>query len=244
MRIFILIFLLTNFNSEIRAGKPYDLKIVLINVESNQKISGCEVQLTDENGNFKKELSNSFGVVFFQDLTEKSYTVSIKSNNPLIEDKKTEFFASKDKMQDLTLYHYPTPLFEKVLIAKEDSIYGNEKDGIYLSSNKDKPVLCDSLTSKEASFRDSIQDLFKFISREIRYPQESIENGEQGKVYVSFIVEKNGDISHVRVFRGVSQAIDYEAKRVIRAMPKWKPATCNEEPSRTLIKLPINFTLH
>jgi len=65
------------------------------------------------------------------------------------------------------------------------------------------------------------------------------------KVELRFIEtkEKNGVISHVRVVKGVSQAIDYEAKRVVRLMPKWNPAHCNGEPARTNYSLPIIFTL-
>lgn len=246
MRNLFLVFLLTNFISFTHAGKTYDLKIVLQFIETKEKVSGCEVTISDDKGLLKSALSNENGVVIFQGLKEDNFNIAVKSNNPLINDLMTEFYANKEKIQGKLIILFPTPLFEQKLIEMEDSLYGDEKDGIYLSiPNDEKSSLkCDSLNSKEAQFKDTITDLFRYISREIRFPQTSIENGEQGKVYISFIVEKNGAISHVKVFRGVSQAIDYEAKRVIRLMSEWHPATCNGEPVRTLVKLPINFTLH
>lgn len=243
MRILILVFLLTNFISEIHAGKTYDLKIVLQFIETKEKLRDCEVTISDEKGQLISQFSNEFGVVFFQGIKEDNFYIKVKTNNPLINDLTSEFYASKAKIQERTILLYPTPLFEQQLLEKEDALYGTTENILDFSKKNDQSKKCDSINSHNASFKDSLKDLYRFISREVRYPQESIENGEQGKVYISFIVEKNGTVSHVRVVKGVSQAIDYEAKRVVRSMPKWNPATCNGEPERAYYYLPINFTM-
>jgi TonB family protein len=243
MRTLFIIFLLTNFISVLHAGNTYDLKLVLQFIETKEKISGCEVTITDENGELKSVISNENGTVIFQGLKEDNFKITVKSNTPLIKDLTSEFYASKAKIQERTIFLYPTPLFEQQLIEKEDALYGNTENILDFSKTNDQSKTCDSTNSHNASFKDSLKDLYRFISREVRYPQESIENGEQGKVYISFIVEKNGTVSHVRVVKGVSQAIDYEAKRVVRSMPKWNPATCNGEPERAYYYLPINFTM-
>lgn len=82
-----------------------------------------------------------------------------------------------------------------------------------------------------------------FIMKNVQYPQVAIENGIQGKVYISFIVERNGKISHTRIMRGVSLDLDNEAKRLIRSMPNWTPGTVKGLPVRSRVHLPINFTL-
>ena len=59
----------------------------------------------------------------------------------------------------------------------------------------------------------------KFISKEVQYPQEAIELGDQGIVYVSFVVEKDGSVSNIEIVRGVTKKIDREAKRIVRSFP-------------------------
>lgn len=85
--------------------------------------------------------------------------------------------------------------------------------------------------------------MFVYISKNIVYPQEDLNAGKQGRVYVQFVVEKDGAITTIRVLRGVSEGIDKEAKRVIRRMPKWKPAEHRGKPVRSRMTLPISFRL-
>lgn len=83
----------------------------------------------------------------------------------------------------------------------------------------------------------------KWISQNIKYPAEAIQQRIQGKVYVKFIVEKDGKISDVRVSRGVNPLLDQEAVRVIKKMPAWKPGKQKGQPVRVSYTLPINFAL-
>ena len=71
----------------------------------------------------------------------------------------------------------------------------------------------------------------------------AIEFNEQGKVYLSFVIELDGSINEVEVLRGVSTLIDREAVRVIKKSPKWKPGILNGKPVRTRVNMPINFVL-
>jgi len=95
----------------------------------------------------------------------------------------------------------------------------------------------------EAEFIGGAQALMKYIQTNIQYPPTSIEMNEQGKVYLSFVVEPDGSISNVVVERGVSPDLDKEAKRVVRSMPNWKPGESKAKKSRTRCRLPINFQL-
>jgi len=95
----------------------------------------------------------------------------------------------------------------------------------------------------EAEFIGGAQALMKYIQTNIQYPPTSIEMNEQGKVYLSFVVEPDGSISNVVVERGVSSDLDREAKRVVRSMPNWKPGESKAKKSRTRCRLPINFQL-
>ena len=85
--------------------------------------------------------------------------------------------------------------------------------------------------------------LVDFVAKNIVYPKEAQEKGISGRVFVSFIVEKDGSISNVDVKRGIGSGCDEEAVRVISAMPKWKPGKMKGEPVRVSYMMPITYKL-
>ena len=82
------------------------------------------------------------------------------------------------------------------------------------------------------------------INENVDYPQTSIEMNEQCRVFLSFVVEKDGSISNVAIERGVSPDLDREAKRVVRKMPKWNAGEASGRKVRARCRLPINFQLN
>jgi protein TonB len=83
----------------------------------------------------------------------------------------------------------------------------------------------------------------KFLSKNLRYPQMAIDQHIQGKVWVSFIIEKDGTLSNFKVIRGVGYGLDEEALRVLKLAPAWKPGMQNGQPVRVQYNIPINFQL-
>lgn len=96
----------------------------------------------------------------------------------------------------------------------------------------------------DPTFPGGAGELQKWIAKNVQYPQTAIELGEQGKVYVSFVVEPDGSVSNVQVERGVSDDLDREAKRVVRSMPKWTAGEAGGKKVRSRMRLPIVFTLN
>ncbi|MFY9152812.1 MAG: M56 family metallopeptidase [Prolixibacteraceae bacterium] len=86
-------------------------------------------------------------------------------------------------------------------------------------------------------------ELRKFIAGNVKYPVSARDNGIQGKVFVTFVVEKDGTVASIKVVRGVDPALDKEAIRVISLLPKWKPGTQKGEAVRVSYTIPINFAL-
>ena len=86
-------------------------------------------------------------------------------------------------------------------------------------------------------------ELIHYISKNIHYPQKAREKGIQGRVFIGFIVEKDGSISNVRNLRGVDSELDAEAIRVVESMPRWKPGMHRGEPVRVSYQIPIVFKL-
>ena len=77
----------------------------------------------------------------------------------------------------------------------------------------------------------------------IEYPQSALDNNIQGKVVLRFVVEKDGSIGDVIVARKVDPALDKEAIRVLKSMPKWTPGKQRGKPVRSYFTLPIAFTI-
>ncbi len=85
--------------------------------------------------------------------------------------------------------------------------------------------------------------LRRFIATTIRYPQIAQENGIQGRVYVQFVVDRDGSVTNASVARGVDPSLDREALRVVNSLPKWKAGMQRGKPVRVSYTVPINFQL-
>ncbi len=87
-------------------------------------------------------------------------------------------------------------------------------------------------------------ELYKFLGSNLRYPVEARELGVSGKVYVEFIIERDGSVSDVHIKRGIGAGCDEEACRVVASMPGWSPGKQNGQAVRVLLVLPVNFILN
>lgn len=85
--------------------------------------------------------------------------------------------------------------------------------------------------------------LMSYLASNIKYPVVAQEIGVQGRVIVSFVVERDGSISDVRVARSVDPSLDREAQRVVKSMPRWKPGKQNGSAVRVKYTVPVVFRL-
>jgi protein TonB len=85
--------------------------------------------------------------------------------------------------------------------------------------------------------------LFAYIAKELKYPEQAIEEGIEGVVFVTFVVEPDGRITGVSVLRGIGGGCNDEALRVVRGMPNWKPGKQRGEAVRVKYNLPIRYKL-
>lgn len=100
-----------------------------------------------------------------------------------------------------------------------------------------------TVVEKQPEFPGGTAELFKFLSKAIKYPVIAQENGIQGRVVCSFVVNRDGSIVDIQVMRGVDPSLDKEAVRVISEMPKWKPGEQRGKPVRVRFILPVQFRL-
>lgn len=118
--------------------------------------------------------------------------------------------------------------------ARQDSVSYAENDQAFnLGFGEERP-----------SFPGGDVEMMKWLSSNINYPPEAYKEGVSGKVTVSFIIEKDGSVSNVNVVRGKHPALDAEAVRVVKKMPKWSPGRCNGQPVRVTHMIPVTFRTH
>ncbi|MFT6815543.1 MAG: protein TonB [Sphingobacteriales bacterium] len=83
----------------------------------------------------------------------------------------------------------------------------------------------------------------KYIGKNIKYPNLARENKVEGTVYIQFVINQNGEISDVKILRGIGAGCDEEALRVIKKMPAWAPGKQRGKPVRVQFTLPVKFKL-
>ncbi|HAJ98637.1 MAG TPA: energy transducer TonB [Bacteroidales bacterium] len=94
------------------------------------------------------------------------------------------------------------------------------------------------------SFPGGEEARLRFLSENIRYPQMAREAGIQGTVFLTFVVERDGSVTDVRIVRGIGGGCDEEAVRVVRNMPRWTPGRQRGQPVRVQFNMPIRFVLN
>ena len=97
----------------------------------------------------------------------------------------------------------------------------------------------DVITQPE--FKGGIEKMYEYISTNFQYPEEAQRRSIKGKMEVEFTVEKSGDITYVGILKGLDESVDAEVLKLLKAMPRWIPATKNGEPVRYKVSMPINI---
>ena len=95
----------------------------------------------------------------------------------------------------------------------------------------------------DPEFPGGMEALYNYLAQNIKYPTLARETGITGKVYVSFVVERDGSIANLKVERDIGGGCGQEAVRVLQSMPKWNPGKQKGRPVRVKFNLPVNFSL-
>ena len=109
----------------------------------------------------------------------------------------------------------------------------------YAQTDNDEHVLGE----QNPEYPGGEEALYEFIAKNLKYPKAAKDSNITGRVFVLFIVEKDGSISNVRIFRDIGGGCGEAAAEVVKKMPKWKPGKAAGKPIRVQFNLPINFQL-
>lgn len=149
----------------------------------------------------------------------------------------------------------PPPVVTEIEVVKNDEKVDNnvvfveenpdDKVEIVEIKVKDEPIAetIFDVVEENAEFPGGLPKMYEFLANNMKYPPMAKEAGVQGKVYVQFIVFKDGSIGEVKVLRGIGSGCDEEAMRVVKAMPKWNPGKQRKVPVSSRFNLPIVFKL-
>ncbi len=99
------------------------------------------------------------------------------------------------------------------------------------------------VVEQDPEYPGGVDALYKFIQQNLKYPQLAKENNITGRVFVTFVVEKDGSVSNVKAARDIGGGCGAEAVRVIKSMPKWTPGKQRGKAVRAAYTLPVNFVL-
>lgn len=99
------------------------------------------------------------------------------------------------------------------------------------------------VVEEQAEFPGGMEAMYAYIGKNLKYPELAKEKGIEGRVFVQFVIEKDGSISNVKILRGIGGGCDEAAMEMVKNMPKWKPGKQGGKPVRFQFVLPIKFEL-
>lgn len=100
-----------------------------------------------------------------------------------------------------------------------------------------------TVVEQSPEFPGGISEMYNYIGETLKYPKAAQENGVQGKVFVKFVVTKDGDIGDIKTLKGIGHGCEEEVARILANMPTWKPGKQDGENVNVYYTMPIAFQL-
>lgn len=182
---------------------------------------------------YKFEVTESF--VYQKDITKKNYPFLsfLPSEAEADSTQSTRDTTNRNLPEDEKIFFSvdPRKVNQANAATKKDTLFAESNEQVYYAV--DEP----------AQFPGGQSELTKFLQTNIRYPAEAKRSGYYGRVFVKYIVEKDGSISNIEVIKGIHASLNEEAIRIISLFPKWVPGKQSGEAVRSQFVLPIFFNL-
>jgi protein TonB len=100
-----------------------------------------------------------------------------------------------------------------------------------------------SIVEEQATYKGGLASFYEFVGKKIKYPAQAKRMNIEGKVFVEFVIERDGRLTDVKAIKGIGGGCDEEAVRVVMSSPGWNPGKQRGKPVRTRFVIPINFRL-
>ena len=183
------------------------------------------------------------GKVFVQIVIDKDGMIEsenvkvISGIGPEIDEKVVGLVKSMPKWSPGMRYESKSGKVMKVLarvsktIPVEVSVEGEDQEQVFI------------IVEHMPVFPGGDLEMRRFIAENIKYPEEAKAKKIQGKVFVQFVIDKNGDVVNPQIARGIDPLLDTEAIRVIKSLPKWEPGSQRGTPVSVSYTVPVNFVM-
>ena len=112
-----------------------------------------------------------------------------------------------------------------------------------IEEEKEDPNTIFTVVEETAAPIGGMGAFYEYVGKKLKYPAQAKRMGIEGKVFVEFVIEKDGSITDVKAIKGIGGGCDQEAERILSSAPKWKPGKQRGKPVRQKMVLPINFKL-
>ena len=196
-------------------------------------------------------------------LVEEKVEAEVERNEPVVFEQQevVELVASSEKFTAPEITDEVPP--EEVMRGQDDLAQTNTKIGVYQVEGNDEEagevlkaqqvVVTEQPKEEETKIFEVVEQmpsfpggdaaLMAFLSKNIKYPVVTEDNAIQGRVIATFVVERDGSITDVKVVKSVDPSLDKEAVRVLKSMPKWIPGKQNGSAVRVKYTVPVTFRL-
>ncbi len=170
-------------------------------------------------------------VKFLPPEVKKDEEVPIETPPPTVEKLEVAVAANKTQEGDINATE---------LIIAPEAIAAPSK-GTVVEAKVEEQIF--TVVEQQPEFPGGVGEMYKFLSKNIKYPSAASRANVSGKVYLTFVVNTDGSIQDVSVLKGLGFGCDEEAVRVVKTMPKWRAGKQSGRPVRVKFNLPISFQL-
>jgi protein TonB len=170
----------------------------------------------------------------FEEMTEIPPTEQPPPPPPKIKQPEIIEVPDEEEIEDEIEVDLDVEITEETVIEEvvfEEPVEEEETDEIF------------TIVEQQPGFKGGIAAFYAYVGKKMKYPSQARRMGIEGKVFVQFVVGKDGSISDVRIMRGIGAGCDQEAVRVIQNSPAWTPGKQRGKPVRVRMVLPITFKL-
>lgn len=221
------------FSANLFAAKTYNLTLRVTSLATHSTLPGFTVMAVFKEEKVKMGQTNQHGEIVISDLKEKSITFIITD-------------PTKKHRQENYLYFNPKKEDQTKNVALR--LNADQEAAFFQAIDEKYPNIPDLDAIDTNDFVDAepvggIAEFHNYMIMTMEYPGECVENNIQGKVFISFLVQKDGTITHAVVDKSAHPLLDAEALRIIRYAAKWNPATSGGKPVVTRVKVPLVFSM-
>lgn len=193
------------------------------------KMNGLVVDLNNNDSIANEQEVFEENVDSFEATTAVSATIDEVIADTIVDDSQYSDVAMKERSEDFAAKETAS---SKTAIREYENRQSQQSDNKVYEKVEQMP-----------SFPGGEAALMRYLSSNVHYPVVAEENGVQGKVFLTFVIERDGSITDVKVVKSVDPALDKEAVRVIKNMPQWRAGTQDGKPVCVKITMPIIFRL-